>query len=163
MLVGNFKHNPEVGLVTGYIRTKTLEMPYVEMHFIPEDQRTERGPAAELYEPNVAGKLAPVGTLWERPMKDGKPYLAGFIDDEVAKEEKQMAFFGNPQDGYDVQYRRGSPQFNGNGGGNGAGRGGQRGGGQRPNGGFSGGSTAGPGGEYVGGSTRRDLDDDVPF
>ncbi|MBO9579494.1 MAG: DUF736 family protein [Sphingobium sp.] len=167
MLVGEFKYNDEVGLPTGYVRTFTMNYDYVEMHFIPEDKRSERWPICELKAYNMAGQLAPIGSLWERPMADGTPYLAGFVDDHHAGDEKQMAFFGNQTAGYEVQWRRNAPQSNS---GNGNQRGGnfQR-GGQRQNGGFSGrssggfagGSTAGAGGEYVGGG--RQLDDDVPF
>lgn len=166
MNVGDFTHDDRAGLITGHIRTKTLEMPYVEMHFIPEQERGINGPAYELMEPNVAGKLAPVGSLWERPMQDGRKCFCGFIDDEVAKEEKQVAFFPkNNDDGFDVVWRRGSPQFNGGGnrGGRGGSRGNERGGGQYRSGGFSGGSTAGPSGEYVGPNGGHPLDDDVPF
>lgn len=166
MIVGNFQQNHEAGLITGEIRMKTLDMPYVEMHFIPEEQRRTNGPAYQLMEPNVAGVLVPVGDLWEHDMRDGRKCYLGFVDDDVAKEEKKLAFFPkDTDDGFDVKYRRGSPQFNGNGGGNGAARGGQR-----RSGGFSGGSTAGPGGEYVGGrgsggfgGGNGPLDDEVPF
>lgn len=175
MLIGQFKYNEDAKLPTGWIRTRTLNMDYVEMHRIPDDKRTERGPLYELYEPNIAGNLAPVGALWSKPMQDGNPFLSGFIDDEVAKEEKQVAFFGSEEVGFDVQYRRGPSggqmTAQGNGGnGPGRARGQQRGGNGYGNGngsyggrrsGFSGGSTAGPNGEYVG--NGRALDDEVPF
>ncbi|MCG2841281.1 DUF736 domain-containing protein [Sandaracinobacter sp. RS1-74] len=186
MQIGGFSRKPGEDEITGWIRTRTLDMSFVILRVVPEEQRTAKGGILELWEPNVAGNLAQVGTVWERPNKDKTGMnLYCLIDDPSFIEPIWGTFFRNDDGSFDVQWRRDTRPQEGTPGRMGAGgyqnAGGQRGGyGQRQGGGYgqpmgggygqrqggsyprqSGGSTAGPNGEYVG--TSRDLDEEVPM
>lgn len=176
MKIGTFKLDDNSNEITGSIYTRALHLPFLILRAVEaraDEPSSDRAPVFEIFEPTPGGIDIQIGAVWHRKMRNSEDtFLSGMIDDPSFAEPLPIALFGDELKGFDVQWRREreqQPQFRQTGGGMGASGFSQRrtGQGQRQNGGsygggFPGGSTANMNGDYVG-STRRELDDEVPF